>query len=275
MKTIFYLIVSCIIIQNIYAAQYNYQTPEDFWNDVTPIKGPTKVDVGYNAEIKIPEGYIFLNREDSEKFYAFTKNLYNNTAIGTLVSLSNGWFVLFSYINSGYIKEEKIDSNALFKTMKSGEAENNRQREKLGYQKIYLQDWFIKPLYNPMSNNLEWAFLLKQEDGRNVVNYDVRILGRRGYIIAQLAMSPSQKTAISEFQNILSDLTFKEGSRYAEWKPGDKVAKYGMAALITGGVITVAAKTGILAKFWKLIVFGIVAIFSAILKILKKIAGKD
>lgn len=84
MKTIFYLIVSCIIIQNIYVAQYNYQTPEDFWNDVTPIKGPTKVDIDYNAEIKIPEGYIFLNREDSEKFYAFTKNLYNNTAIGTL-----------------------------------------------------------------------------------------------------------------------------------------------------------------------------------------------
>lgn len=274
MKTIFYLIVSCIIIQNIYAAQYNYQTPEDFWNDVAPIKGPTKVDVGYNAEIKIPEGYIFLNREDSKKFCAFTENLYNNE-IGTLVSLHNNWNISFSYINSGYIKEEKIDSNALFKTIKSGEAENNRQREKLGYQKLYLQDWFIKPLYNPMSNNLEWAFLIKQEDGRNVVNYNVRILGRRGYINAKLVMFPSQKTAISELQNILSDLTFKEGSRYAEWKPGDKVAKYGMAALITGGVITVAAKTGILAKFWKLIVFGIVAIFSAILKILKKIAGKD
>ncbi len=38
------------------------------------------------------------------------------------------------------------------------------------------------------------------------------------------------------------------------------MAEYGLTALVAGGAGVVAAKTGLLAKFWKFIVAGVVAI---------------
>jgi len=57
-----------------------------------------------------------------------------------------------------------------------------------------------------------------------------------------------------------------EGQRYAEFRPGDKIAEYGLAALITGGAAAVALKTGLFQKFWKLIVLGFVALAGALKK---------
>ena len=274
MKIAFYFLLSCLALQSICSAQNKYSSPKEFWNDVSPTFGPAKIDLFPNATIEIPKGYLFLGKKDSKKFAAFTENISNDGEV-VIMPQTGEWFATFNYEDSGYIKEEKIDSESLFKSMKDGEPENNRERSRLGYPKLYLQDWFMKPSYNPKSNNLEWAFLIKDEEGDYVVNYDSRILGRTGYIQATLVMDPSKKSAVPAFQNVLDNLEFKAGSRYAEWKPGDKVAKYGMAALITGGAIAAAAKTGILAKFWKLIVAGVVAVFAAIGKFFKKLSGKE
>jgi uncharacterized membrane-anchored protein len=55
---------------------------------------------------------------------------------------------------------------------------------------------------------------------------------------------------------ILGMVDFKEGSRYADFDPKvDKVAKYGIATLVAGGVLAVAAKAG----FFKLLLVGLLA----------------
>jgi uncharacterized membrane-anchored protein len=71
------------------------------------------------------------------------------------------------------------------------------------------------------------------------------------------------------FKELLKDYSFKSGESYAEFRQGDKLAKYGLAALITGGAVAVAAKTGLLTaillifkKAWKLVVIGAVAVVS-------------
>jgi uncharacterized membrane-anchored protein len=45
---------------------------------------------------------------------------------------------------------------------------------------------------------------------------------------------------------VLDGYEFKPGERYAEWLPGDKVAEYGLAALVLGGAAAIATKKG----FW-------------------------
>ena len=50
------------------------------------------------------------------------------------------------------------------------------------------------------------------------------------------------------------------GQAYSDWRSGDKVAKYGLTALIVGGAAAAAVKTGLLFKFWKLIVAGFLAL---------------
>jgi uncharacterized membrane-anchored protein len=66
---------------------------------------------------------------------------------------------------------------------------------------------------------------------------------------------------------------FSTGNRYAEWVKGDKVAAYGLTALVAGGVGAAAAKSGLLGKLWKAIVLGAVAVAAALKRFLASIFG--
>ena len=70
---------------------------------------------------------------------------------------------------------------------------------------------------------------------------------------------------------LLGAVDFQEGHRYADFQPGtDKVATYGLAALVAGGVL---AKTGFLKVLIagliagkKFVIIGVIAIVAAIRK---------
>ncbi len=67
-----------------------------------------------------------------------------------------------------------------------------------------------------------------------------------------------------EFRRLIAGHSFTAGQDYGSYRSGDKVAEYGLAALAAGGALALAAKTGLLAKFWKLIVAGVVALGAGI-----------
>jgi uncharacterized membrane-anchored protein len=69
--------------------------------------------------------------------------------------------------------------------------------------------------------------------------------------------------AVASFDSALTQFDFYSGQSYAEWKPGDKVAEYGLAALVTGGAGLAAAKLGLFSKMWK----WIIAMFLALKKV--------
>ena len=69
---------------------------------------------------------------------------------------------------------------------------------------------------------------------------------------------------------------------YAEYRKGDKVAEYGLTALIAGGATYAAVKTGLLGvvitfvkKLWYLIVAGIAAIWGGIKRFFRRISGQE
>jgi uncharacterized membrane-anchored protein len=68
---------------------------------------------------------------------------------------------------------------------------------------------------------------------------------------------PFVESVVPKFDALVSGLYFLPGNSYSEFRPGDTVAKYGLTALVAGGAAAVAAKTGLLAKLWKLIVAAI------------------
>jgi uncharacterized membrane-anchored protein len=77
------------------------------------------------------------------------------------------------------------------------------------------------------------------------------------------------------FDRVIAGTTFVPGSRYADFRPGDEVAPYGLATLVTGGAV-VATKLGLFTKlaklavvFWKLIavaVLGVVGVVRSLLR---------
>jgi uncharacterized membrane-anchored protein len=90
------------------------------------------------------------------------------------------------------------------------------------------------------------------------VNYNSRLLGRTGVMSATLVGSEEAiSQAMVAYKDILQGHAFVPGQTYAEFRAGDKVAKYGLTALITGGAAAVALKTGLFQKFWKVIVLAV------------------
>ena len=71
--------------------------------------------------------------------------------------------------------------------------------------------------------------------------------------------------AVPTVKGLLTGFRYKKGSRYAEWRSGDKVAAYGLTGLIAGGGTVAVAKTGLLAKLGAMLAKGGKAIVVAII----------
>jgi uncharacterized membrane-anchored protein len=78
-------------------------------------------------------------------------------------------------------------------------------------------------------------------------------------------------TDLGEFKTALTGYDFNAGDRYSEFQSGDKVAEYGLTALILGGAAAVAAKTGILKVIGKFLWIGVVAVIAAVSSFFKRV----
>jgi uncharacterized membrane-anchored protein len=155
--------------------------------------------------------------------------------------------------------------------MKKGNDQANKIRRKKGWGTMEIEGWARKPFYDPTTNNLTWAITGADEQENRSVNHSVRVLGRGGAMKAGLVIDPENfNTAVLELDTLLTGFTYVEGQRYAEWREGDHVAKYGLTALVAGTAGAVAMKSGLLAKFWKLIVVGIVGLAAGAKKLLSR-----
>jgi uncharacterized membrane-anchored protein len=134
--------------------------------------------------------------------------------------------------------------------------------------------WHTAPFYNKDTNNLEWC-IKGESQGRTIINYNTRILGRGGVMSANLLVGPDGLDAsLPVVKKVLAGYAFTQGKRYGEWKSGDKIAKFGLSALVVGGAVGVAAKMGLIAKIaaslgklWKAIIIGLIAMGAAIKKL--------
>jgi len=223
--------------------------------------GPFKGEVGSKATIAVPDKARFLSQGQTDKFFELTGNLPHPDAT---VIVSDDWFAVFGFADSGYIKDdEKIDADALLKSMQDADADGNTEREKRGLPKIHTIGWAVPPHYDAQSKHLEWGVKLQSEGSQGYgVNYTVRLLGRTGYESAVLVVEPDKLDAgIADMRKLLKDFEFNSGERYSEFKEGDRVAEFGLGALIVGGAAAAAVKTGL----WKVILGGIIASWKFIL----------
>ena len=197
---------------------------------------------------------------------------------------SNCWVVTIDYSEDGYVKDDdasKINYDDLLKTMQKQIADSNAARRKEGYPGITLLGWATPPHYDAATHKLYWAKNLKFDgETGNTLNYNIRMLGRRGVLELNAIANTEQLPDIeAQATNILAMIDFNEGHRYVDFDPkkGDKVAKYGIAALVAGGVLAAGAKLGLFKLFWvgliaakKFIIIGLIACAGFIKKIFKR-----
>jgi uncharacterized membrane-anchored protein len=224
-------------------------------------EGPVEGRIGDKALIKVPNGHVFLDERNTSRFLELNGNpprdghyLYAPSSLE--------WFAVFAFDATGYVKDdEKIDAEQLLQTLKKSDGPENEERKRLGLEALYTEGWQVAPHYDAETRRLEWGMRLRTASGRYVVNYSSRVLGRSGVMRAILVSDPDTLEAdTQQFKTALKDFSYMQGERYAEFKAGDKVAAYGLGALIVGGAAAVATKKGFwgalvafLAASWKLL----------------------
>jgi uncharacterized membrane-anchored protein len=229
------------------------------------------------ATIHVKDGFHYLDAKDAQRVLEeLWGNPPDDSVLGLLVPDDVGlvgegsWAVALTYSDDGYVSDadaNAIDYAELLKDMQKQTADANEWRKQEGYGRLDLVGWATPPRYDAASKKLHWAKELAFEGSeQHTLNYDVRVLGRGGYLsmnaIADLGDLDRVKSGM---EKVMSMTAFNEGQRYADFdSSSDKVAGYGLAALVGGAV---AAKTGFFAKILvalmaakKLVIGGLIAL---------------
>src|SRR5262245_36890883 len=238
------------------------------------------------ATIKLTEGFRYLDPAGTETVLT---GIWGNPSsgrptLGMIVPANFGpleadsWCVVMHFEEDGYVKDHDADSSnytRLLKQMKKSTSEASAERVKNGYPAIELVGWAKPPRYEKETHKFYWAKELKFGDSAdgNTLNYNLRILGRRGILVLNAVSDLAQFAELEKATpDILGMVDFNPGHRYADYTPGsDKLAAYGLAALVAGGL---AAKTGLLKGLFlgllamkKFLIIGLIAIAAVLKKI--------
>lgn len=246
----------------------------DIFQNIHWTTGPAKADLESIAEVQIPAGYALTGRQGTREIMEAMGNITSGKEVAFLAPTNLAWFVVFRFNQDGYVKDDdkdKLNPDSLLAAIRSGTEVANRIRSSRGGPEMRVIGWEQPPRYNEKTHNLEWG-VRGESEGQPVVNFNTRLLGRRGVMEAKLVVDPSVlSSTMGTYETVLKGYNYKSGQGYADFRNGDQIAKYGLAALITGGAAAVALKTGALSamiilfkKSIKLVVAGIVALVAAI-----------
>jgi len=262
------------------------QTPAQFLATLKQQHGTITLPSGI-ATLKLNDEFYYLDPKDTERL--LTEGWGNppgNKTLGMIIPkavnplTASGWGVIVSYKDDGHISDEdaaKIDYADLLKQMQEEDEEDNKARQKEGYAGLHLLGWAEQPHYDETSHKMYWARELKSDDAEgSTLNYSIRVLGRKGVLelnaVAAMADLPTIK---QELPKVIAFTNFTDGNLYTDYSPGtDKLASYGLAALVGGGL---AAKAGLFAKIGifllaakKFLVVGLVVIAGFVRKLFSR-----
>jgi uncharacterized membrane-anchored protein len=262
------------------------QTPAQFLATLKQQHGTITLPSGI-ATMKLNDEFYYLDPKDTERL--LTEGWGNPPGHKTLGMIipkavnpltASGWGVIVSYKDDGHISDEdaaKIDYADLLKQMQEEDEEDNKERQKQGYAGLHLLGWAEQPHYDEASHKMYWARELKADDAEDsTLNYSIRVLGRKGVLelnaVAAMADLPMIK---QELPKVIAFTNFTDGNLYTDYNPGtDKLASYGLAALVGGGL---AAKAGLFAKIGifllaakKFVIVGLVVIAGFVRKLFSR-----
>lgn len=243
--------------------------------------GPATVPLGNRAELDLREDHLFADVESSRRLLEMTGNQPSGQELGIVTSIDpdSSWFVVFEYDPVGFVEDDdkdEIDAEALYENIDRGTEQANEWRRERGFPELHLTGWAEKPHYDEKTHNLVWALEARDSLGEKSVNYNTRLLGRRGVTRVTLVTDPSTFTRdLREVEKAMEGFRYVQGERYADFVAGDKLAGYGLTALVAGGAGAAAAKLGLfaklgkfLAKGWKLVLLGFAALGAGIKRLI-------
>lgn len=208
------------------------------------VAGPATVQLRDQAVLKLPAGHIYVPPPAAAQLLQSLGNRTDDKLAGVVVPAADaGWFAVIQVHQEGHVRDDgaqDMDHDRMLRSLKAGTEAGNAERERRGIPAIEVAGWAEEPRYDKRNHQLVWSAATRRKgagDGDATgVNYNTYALGRQGYI------SLNMVTGRKELQQnkaaahaLLAAMQYKPGKRYADFDAGsDKVAPYGLAALVTG-----------------------------------------
>lgn len=240
------------------------------------------------ATLSVPKGFKYFKPAQSK---IILESLWGNPPAdldeGLLMPIDlnpvnpQAWAVEYSYDPSGYVEDDDakdIDYDDLLEEMQEDTKKASEERIKQGYQAISLVGWAVKPFYDEDNKKLHWAKEIKfGTDSANTLNYNIRILGRKGVLVLNVIAGMNQLPDVNKhLPELLSSTEFNKGYKYGEFNPDlDQVAVYTVGGLIAGKVLAKVGLWAVLAKFAKVIIAGIIGLGTVLWKFLTGRKNKE
>lgn len=234
-------------------------------------QGEIKLENGVGT-VNIPTGFRYLDPVQTETVIV---DLWGNpSGAGTLgmivpeqtpITSFNAWAFIITYDEMGYVEDddaEDMDYDEVLEELQSETTASSEERVAQGYEAIALVGWASKPFYDADKKVLHWAKELKfGESEEHTLNYNVRVLGRKGVVVLNAVASMSEFAEVEKnIQPILTSFTYADGYKYSDFDPElDEVAAWTVGGLVAGKVLAKAGLLALLLKNIKLIGLAIAA----------------
>ncbi len=220
--------------------------------------GPAEVPLLKQAVLKVPAGYSFIPKAEGDRLMRAMGNRTGSNFLG-LVTQTDAveWFATLVYNSAGYVRDDDAKdwkADELLQSLKDGTEEGNKDRASRGFPPIEITGWVEPPKYASDTHRLVWAAHVRRkgETKGGSVNYNTYALGREGYF--ELNMIGAEDVIMREkgrAQELLAALTYVPGKAYGDFQAGtDKVAEYGLAALVAGVAAKKLGMFALLAAFF-------------------------
>ena len=246
------------------------------------------------AHLDLPSGYRFVDSQGARKVVV---DLWGNppeqgsdvlgmvVPAGETLENPNSWAIVISFSEDGHVSDgdaDEINYGELLSQMQAADKESNEARKAQGFETMDLVGWAVPLHYDKEHKVLHWAKQFKVEGAdEDTLNYDVRVLGRRGVLSLNGVASMGRVADVeAATPGIVSMVQFNDGHRYADFNAAtDKKADYSLAGLVLGGAMAakIAAKAGILAKLGAILIAGkkfVVIGLIALVAFVKRFFGK-
>ncbi len=255
-------------------------TAEDPFSELGLHPETGKIDIaGGVAALDLTDDFVFLNGKDADKLLQSWGNPPDSSVKGMIYPISEegqalGYVVVVTYEEDGHVKDsdaKDIDYADLLKDMIESSQEANKERIKAGYGSMELLDWAEQPYYDQADHKLYWALDYKTDEG-NTLNYNIRVLGRKGVLVLNVVSSTDKLPLLRQpMKDVMAMASFTPGNTYGDFDSSmDKVAEYTIAGLIAGAALKGGlwkVLIGALLAGKKLILVAIVAIGGLIAKL--------
>ncbi len=245
--------------------------------------GPADIVLRDQAHLKLPEGYVWVPTPAAAQLMRAMGNRTDDTFLGAIFPADDAdWMAVVKFVKEGYIKDDDAkewNADDLLKSLKEGTEAANEERAKRGIPAIEVTGWAQKPEYEAGTHRLVWSALSKRKGGADDnqgVNYNTYALGRDGYLSLNLITNAKDIDKYKpDAARLLTALQYDDGKKYADFNAStDKVAAYGLAALVAGVAVKKLGLFAIIlafaAKFAKLAIVAVGAALWGVAKIFKK-----